>query len=170
MTYGNEGPHKALVNRRTEFYARWISGEELKDIVRICAGKYKVKETALYVDWNRRDTWGIVLAEPEETFVLQDHLQEVRKIKAGLWKDTESKDPKVRIAAFSKLADITFKQLEANQTLGRIHREPMRIQLEEEVDKLYEAVKTVGDVKTQKMVVRALMELQHASDSKQSQN
>jgi hypothetical protein len=153
-------------------YARWICGEELKDIVRIMSGKYKVKEGTLYVDWHRRDSWGIVLAEPDETFVVQDYLQEVRKIKAGLWKEaTKSKDPKVRIAAFSKLADMTFKQLEANQELGRVHKEPMRIALDEEVDRLFEAVKTVAgpDKKTQKLVVRALMEYQHASDE-QSQN
>jgi hypothetical protein len=164
--YGNEGPQKRLVNRRTEFYARWISGEELKDIVRICAGKYKVKEGALYVDWNRRNTWGIVLAEPEEEFVVQDYLQEVRQIKAGLWKDTKSKDPNVRHKAHSKLADIAFKQLEANQALGRVHREPVKIAVEEQVDKLYESIKKVTGSKAeeQEKMMEALLEFSHSSN------
>ena len=166
MAYGNEGPHKALVNRRTEFYTRWIKGEDLKDIVRVISGKYKVKETALYVDWHRRDTWGIVLAEPEEEFVVQDYLQNLREIEKRLWTEAiQSVDSRTRIAALGKLADMQFKRIEANQTLGRVHREPVKVAIEEQIDKLYEAVKKAGvNVVEQEKIMEVLLEFSHSEN------
>jgi hypothetical protein len=149
-------------------------GKKLKEVVRIISGKYKIAESALYVDWNRRDTWGIVLAEPEETFVVQDYLQELQEVFDNLWGIATtavlpdgSPDYKTRRRALKDIGDLRIRKLEADQELGRVHKEPMRIQFDEEVDRLYEAVKEVAgpDVETQKMVVRALMKYQHASGS-----
>jgi hypothetical protein len=167
MAYGNEGPQKRLDNRRTEMYELWLEGRPLKDIVRTISGKYKATENAIYVDWNRRDTWGIVLAEPEEDFILQDFIQKLRKVEAGLWELTKHKDKKIALAAFKQIGDMAIRRMELDQTLGRVHREPTRIAFEEEVDRLHAAVEKVAgaDKKLQKQLVRTLMEVQHAGDN-----
>lgn len=173
MAYANNGPQKRLENRRLEFYTMRSQGKKLKDVVRIISAKYKVNESALYTDWLRRDTWGFeILAEPEETFVVQDYLQEIQEVFDNLWEialtavlPDGTPDYKTRRRALRDIGDLRMRKLEVDQELGRVHKEPMRIALDEEVDRLHEIIKEVSgpDIETQKMVVRALMKYQHAS-------
>ena len=140
-TTNNHGPQKRLEGRRKEFYTRFSHGEALCDIVRVMSGKYHITEIGLYSDWQKRDTWGFVLAEPEDDFVIQDYLQEMHEIKSNLWQlALSTPDDKAKESALAKLADINLRQLEANQTLGRVHKEPMKIDIQQHIDKLYAAI------------------------------
>jgi hypothetical protein len=164
MPYNHKGPSPKLNNRRLEFYTRYTQGEKVCDIVRALSGKYHVAEPTLRNDWHKRDTWGLVLREPEEEFVVQDYLQEVGEVVEGLWREAlGAAVPSDRIAAFKAIADIIFRKLKASQELGRVHKEPLRIAIEQDIDKLHEAVVRVagGDIKAEKDLVRVLMEYQH---------
>lgn len=137
----NNGPQKRLEGRRKEFYTRFSHGEALCDIVRVMSGKYHLTEQALYKDWHGRDTWGIILAEPEDDFVIQDYLQEMREVKMNLWQIAlNSPDDKAKESSLAKIADINLRQLEANQTLGRVHKEPIKVDIQRHIDKLYSAI------------------------------
>lgn len=162
------GPQKRLLNRRIEMYTRHLHGEPHNVIIREMAGKYGVTDSAMWADWKKRHTWGdFVIPEIEDDFVVQDYLNGLEEVERHLWEI--ALDPRApakdRVAALSQLGNMKFKALEMNQSLGRVHLEPMQITVKEEVNKLYEAVKQAAgpDVKTQKMVVRALMKYQHAN-------
>jgi hypothetical protein len=125
-------------------------GEDLCDVVRSISAKYGVTDNRLYHDWKDRGTWGdYVLIEFEEEFIVQDYLQEIREIEKTLWEIAlNSPDDKSRIAALAQLKDIKFKRLTANQELGRIHKEPVKIQIQEHIDRIYSTIQEVaGDDK-----------------------
>ena len=164
---GQVGPQKRLLNRRIEMYTRHLHGEPHNVIIREMAGKYGVTDQAMWSDWRKRHTWGdFVIPEINDDFVVQDYLNGLEEVERHLWDIALSaRFDKDRVAALSKLADMKFKALEMNQSLGRVHLEPMKITIREEIDKLHDAVKQAAgpDIKTQKMVLRAIMKYQHAN-------
>jgi hypothetical protein len=164
MPYNHRGPDPKLNDRRLEFYTRYTQGEKVCNIVRALSGKYHVAEATLRTDWNKRDNWGLILREPIEEFIVQDYLQEVAEVIENLWHIALTAPmPADRISAFKAIADIMFRRFDNNQKLGRIHKEPMRIEIEQDIDKLHNAVVRVagGNIEAEKDLVRLLMEMQH---------
>jgi len=156
-------------------YTRMTHGEDLCEVVQTMAAKYKMSEGGLYRDWTNRGDWGDwVIVEPTEEFVVQDYLQEMHEIEKNLWHialyatlpDGEP-DHKTRKDALAKLADIKLRKLEANQTLGRVHREPVKLQVQEHIDNLFEAIKAASgnDKKVQEKLIDALLIYERASQN-----
>ena len=160
---------KRLEKRRKEFYSYMVKGGELCDAVERYSKAYKVTEQALYRDWQTHDTWGDFIDQAlEDRFLVPDAIKHLDEVLTNLWSIVEDLGTSARdkVRALSKISDIVFKKLEVHQSLGRIHKEPVKLEIDQEVEKLYEAVQNVAgeDQELQEKVATVLYEYGRLSE------
>ncbi|MGA7075195.1 MAG: hypothetical protein WBZ42_01415 [Halobacteriota archaeon] len=73
---------------------------------------------------------------------------------------------KDQLKAISTLADLEFRSLTAAQSLGFVHQEPPKINIEERAERMHERMVELcgGDERLQELVARIVYDLSNSSN------
>jgi hypothetical protein len=119
----------------------------------------------LYQDWQERDQWGVEIVEPlENDKTIADALFRIGEVRRQLWSiidgrgDFEGADIKTRLKALIQAADLEFRILETAQSLGAIHKEPLKLDIMARADELQaKMISICGDDQQLQDAVTSLM-------------
>jgi hypothetical protein len=162
---------KRLDRRRADFYRLRAQGKSLPEVIDVISTAYHASETALYKDWERRDTWGdYVIPESQDTFLVQDVLNRLNELRREFWEivNDEAAETKDKIRALAKLVDLEMKILDASQSFGFANDKLEHASVDDDnVERLHQAViHVVGeDNETEEKVARILLEYARKSEN-----
>ena len=146
-----------IQKRRMDFYLLMAHGARKSEAVNKIAKIYHVGKQQLYRDWKKRNEWDIV-EEPDKDKMIKDTLFELDELIRRNWliidaspDRTDSNgmllteegrpmwpfklpDMRERQRAAAELKEITFRKLQAAQSIGIVPQEPIQIDIKDPKD------------------------------------
>lgn len=109
------------------------------ELVRGLSSEYGVSESAIYTDWNRRDTWLPDLIQLNDAqLVLNETFAELNHVKNASWTIYEtSNNDSARVGALNQISKVNMKQIETLQSVGIIEKTPEKHEFTSETYRKY---------------------------------
>ncbi len=130
MSYREE-----VAKRRREMCSFVFRGMPIVKAAEILAQKYDVKKDTLKVDWSNREEWIPELFDlQDEKQIILDIIAEQKEIKKHYWRlfQEAQNNYTVQMGLLKGVQETNDKLLTMLQSLGKVHKEPDKLELEKE--------------------------------------
>jgi len=105
-------------------------GTKLSNIINDFNQEYKISKQGLYKDWNNREKWAAEVVQIDDPVLISELVQGLKQIIPNAWYEyTQGDNTSAKIGALKLVKDTYLNIIEILQSLGKVRRMPMEIEV-----------------------------------------